>query len=41
LTAQLVNVSGREPVLLGMSRQDADNQQFALNVFRWLMGLID
>ena len=40
-TAQRIDVAGATSIRLGINRQDADNQQFALNVVHWLLGLID
>jgi hypothetical protein len=37
LTAQRVEPPGAAPFLMGMNRPGTDNQQFALNVVRWLM----
>lgn len=38
--AQLVDVRGVEPLMMGVNRVGVDNQQFALNVIRWLMGVL-
>jgi len=41
LTAQRIDAADATSILIGMNRRDVDNQQFALNVVHWLMGLID
>ena len=41
LTAQRIETPGAPPYLMGMNRANTDNQQFALNVARWLMGVLD
>jgi hypothetical protein len=41
LTAQRIESSGAAPYLMGMNRAGTDNQQFALNIMHWLMGLLD
>jgi hypothetical protein len=38
LSAQVVRFEGREPMKFGMNRPGTDNQQFALNMVRWLAG---
>ncbi len=40
LTAQRIDVAGAAPILIGLNRAGADNQQFALNIIHWLIGLI-
>lgn len=40
LTAQRIEIPGGTPLLLGMNRSGIDNQQFALNIVRWLMGVL-
>jgi len=39
LTAQVVNIPGREPMRMGMNVPGHDDQQFALNVLHWLSRL--
>jgi hypothetical protein len=39
LTAQRIETPGAAPYLMGMNRAGTDNQQFALNIVRWLMGV--
>lgn len=39
LTAQRIEPPGAAPYLMGMNRPGTDNQQFALNIMRWLMGV--
>jgi hypothetical protein len=41
LSAQKIDVAGATPILIGMNRAGVDNQQFALNVVHWLVGLLD
>jgi hypothetical protein len=41
ISAQRASVPGEPARLIGMNRTDVDNQQFALNIVHWLMGLID
>lgn len=41
LTAQRIETPGAAPYLMGMNRPGTDNQQFALNVARWLMGVLN
>ena len=38
LSAQIIVQPGREPYLFGMNQPGLDNQQFALNEMRWLVG---
>ena len=40
LTAQRIEAPGAAPYLMGMNRPGTDNQQFALNIVRWLMRVI-
>lgn len=40
LTAQRIETPGRPPYLMGMNRPGNDNQQFALNIVRWLMRVL-
>ena len=40
LTAQRIEIPGGAPLLMGMNRPGTDNQQFALNIAHWLMGLL-
>ena len=40
LTAQRIDAADAASILIGMNRRDVDNQQFALNIVHWLMGLI-
>ena len=40
LTAQRIDAADAASMLIGMNRRDVDNQQFALNIVHWLMGLI-
>jgi hypothetical protein len=40
LTAQRIDAVDATSILIGMNRRDVDNQQFALNIVHWLMGLI-
>lgn len=40
LSAQRIDVPGAPPYLMGMNRDGIDNQQFALNIMRWLMGVL-
>jgi hypothetical protein len=40
LTAQRIETPGAGPYLMGMNRAGTDNQQFALNIVRWLMGVL-
>jgi hypothetical protein len=39
LSAQVVNIPGREPMRMGMNVPGSDDQQFALNVLHWLSRL--
>jgi hypothetical protein len=39
LTAQVVNIPGRETMRMGMNVPGSDDQQFALNVLHWLSRL--
>jgi hypothetical protein len=39
LTAQRLETPAGETLLIGMHREDIDNQQFALNIVHWLMGV--
>jgi len=39
LTAQVVNIPGREPMRMGMNVPGHDDQQFALNILHWLSRL--
>lgn len=39
LTAQVVNLPGREPMRMGMNVPGHDDQQFALNILHWLSRL--
>ena len=41
LTAQRIETPGATPYLMGMNREGTDNQQFALNITRWLMGILE
>ena len=41
LTAQRIETPGAAPYLMGMNRPGTDNQQFVLNIARWLMGVLD
>ena len=41
LTAQRIDVAGATPILIGMNRAGVDNQQFALNIIHWLIGMIE
>ncbi len=41
LTAQRIETPGAAPYLMGMNRPGTDNQQFALNIARWLMGVLE
>ena len=40
LTAQRIDAADATSILIGLNRRDVDNQQFALNIVHWLMGLI-
>lgn len=40
LTAQRILAAGKPDLLIGMNRRGTGNQQFALNVMHWLMGLL-
>jgi hypothetical protein len=40
LSAQRIEIPGRPTLYMGMNRPGIDNQQFALNVMHWLMGLL-
>jgi hypothetical protein len=39
LSAQVVNLPGREPMRMGLNVPGHDDQQFALNVLHWLSRL--
>ena len=41
LTAQRVETAGAPPTLFGINTRDVDNQQFALNVVHWLVGILN
>ena len=41
LTAQRIETPGAAPYLMGMNRLGTDNQQFTLNIARWLMGVLE
>ena len=41
LTAQRIETPGAAPYLMGMNRPGTDNQQFTLNIARWLMGVLE
>ena len=40
LTAQVARVPFQDRMRIGISREDIDNQQFALNIMHWLSGLL-